>query len=215
MRYVVAIVIGAALSVNLAHAQTATGDPEHGYVEAVAQSAFGNVTSQSYGVEVGYSLEPAVQIFAEGGRTRDVATSELGNAAQLIAGALSQTQSGVSFTVREPVTFGAAGVRYLFDSGTKVRPYALAGFGIARVKHDVAFNVGSTDVTSSISQYGIVLGTDLTGSFTKPMLLLGAGATYPAWRQLVFDFQFRYGRIFAPDSGINVSRAGIGVGFVF
>jgi opacity protein-like surface antigen len=215
MRYVVAVLLGAVLPVNVAHAQTAAGDPEHGYVEAVAQSAFGNVTSQSYGVELGYSLDPTLQIFVEGGRTRDVATAGLGNAAQLIAGALSQTQSGVSFTVREPATFGAAGIRYLFDSGTKVRPYALAGFGIARVKHEVAFTVGSGDVTSTISQYGVVLGTDLTGSFTKPMLLLGAGATYPVWKQLVLDFQFRYGRIFAPDSGINVSRAGIGVGFLF
>jgi hypothetical protein len=28
----------------------------------------------------------------------------------------------------------------------------------------------------------------------------------------VLDLQFRYGRIMADDSGINVSRAGIGVG---
>lgn len=215
MRQVVAVLLGTALCASVAHAQTATGEPGQGYVEVVAQSAFGNVTSQSYGLELGYTIGENVQVFLEGGRTRDVATAELGAAAQLIAGALSQTQSGVAFTVREPVTFGAAGIRYLVDSGTKVRPYALAGLGVARVKHDVAFTVGSADVTSTISQYGIVLGTDLTGSFTKPMLLLGVGATYPAWRQLILDFQFRYGRIFAPDQGINVSRAGIGVGFAF
>jgi opacity protein-like surface antigen len=214
MRHVFAAVVGAALVSNVAYAQTAA-EPGQGYVEVVAQSAFGNVTSQSYGVELGYTVESNVQVFLEAGRTRDVATAQLGDAAELIAGALSQTQSGVSFTVREPVTFGAAGAKYLFDTGTRVMPYALAGFGVAHVKHDVAFAVGGTDVTSSISQYGIVLGTDLSGSFTKPMLVFGVGATYPAWRQLVLDFQFRYGRIFAPDQGINVSRAGIGVGYAF
>jgi opacity protein-like surface antigen len=35
------------------------------------------------------------------------------------------------------------------------------------------------------------------------------------WRQMILDFQYRYSRIFAPDQGINVNRAGIGVGFKF
>jgi opacity protein-like surface antigen len=196
-------------------AQTTTGEMGQGYVEAVAQAAFGNVTSQSYGVEVGYSLDGNTQLFVEAGLTRDVATSDLGSNAQVIAGALGQTQSGVSYAVREPVTFGAAGVRYLFDSTTRLRPYLLAGGGIARVRRDVTFAVGGTDVTDTLGQYGIVLGTDLSGSSTRPMLLFGAGAAYPVWRQLLLDFQLRYGRVFAPDHAINVTRAGLGVGFAF
>jgi opacity protein-like surface antigen len=215
MRQLFAAVLGTILGATAAHAQTAAGDTGRGYVEAVAQSAFGHVTSQSYGVELGYSIDDNLQIFVEGGRTRDVATEDLGAAAQLIAGALSQTAGGTSFTVREPVTFGAGGARYLFDTGTKVRPYALAGFGIARVERDVTFSVAGADVTSTLSQYGVVLGTDLSGSFTRPMIVLGAGAAYPIWKQLVLDFQLRYGRVFAPDHGINVSRAGLGVGVVF
>jgi hypothetical protein len=33
--------------------------------------------------------------------------------------------------------------------------------------------------------------------------------------RLVLDLQFRYGRIFAEDGGINVSRAGVGIGVRF
>jgi hypothetical protein len=35
------------------------------------------------------------------------------------------------------------------------------------------------------------------------------------WQRLVLDLHFRFGRIFAEDHGINVSRAGIGFGFRF
>jgi hypothetical protein len=78
----------------------------------------------------------------------------------------------------------------------------------------VTFTVGGTDVTTNLQQYGAVLGTDLSGSFTKPMLTLGAGIAYPVGR-LVLDFQYRFGRIFAEDEAINVNRAGIGIGVRF
>ena len=51
-------------------------DADHGYVEGVIQSAFGNVTSQSYGAEVGFTVRPNLQVFGEVGRVRDVATAE-------------------------------------------------------------------------------------------------------------------------------------------
>ncbi len=215
MRHLSLVLACVASCAGTASAQTIPGDLERGYVEAVAQAAFGNVTSQSYGVEIGYALDSTTQLVLELGRTRDVATSDLGSNAELIAAALSQTQSGVAFTVREPLTFGAAGVRYLFDTGTRVRPYTLAGFGLARGRRDVRFSVGGTDVTANLSDYKIVLGTDLSGSFTRPMLLFGAGAAVPVWRQLMLDLQLRYGRVFAPDHAINVTRAGVGLGFGF
>ena len=87
---------------------------------------------------------------------------------------------------------------------------------MASVKQDVTFTVGGSDVTSTLaSQYGVQLGSDLSGTFTKPMVVAGAGAMWPAWQHLVVDIQFRFGRIFAEDGGINVSRAGIGIGVRF
>ena len=79
----------------------------------MAQSAFGNVTSQSYGGEFGYALWRDTQVFVEGGIIRNVATPSLSGGAQTIAGALTQLQSEpVAYSVKQPVTFFAAGVRY-------------------------------------------------------------------------------------------------------
>lgn len=198
-----------------AHAQPATAPADSkGYLEAVAQSAFGNVTSQSFGVEAGVTVQPRLQIFVEGGQTRDTAPAALGANAQLIAGFLSQTQSGVSFTVKQPVTFGVAGVRYGAMVG-KVEPYVLGGVGAARVKRDVAFSVGGSDVTSNLQNLGVALGTDLSGSETKAMISLGGGIAWPAWQRLVIDLQYRYGRILTSDEGLNLHRAGVGVGVRF
>jgi opacity protein-like surface antigen len=222
MRFSVSAIVGILALTGVAHAQTlappagqATA-PNKGYVEAVAQSAFGNVTSQSYGGEFGVTMRPNIQVFAEFGQTRNVATAELSTAAQTVAGGMSQTQSNVGYSVKEPVTFGAAGIRYLIpmQSG-KAMPYVMVGGGMAKVEAKTAFTVGGTDVTSNIQQYGVVLGTDVAGSSTKPLITFGGGVGYPIWQQVVLDFQFRYGRIFAEDQGINVTRAGIGVGVRF
>ena len=194
-----------------------------GYVEGVAQSAFGNVTSQSYGAELGFTVLPALQVFVEGGRIRDVAPPALGVAAQTIAGALTQIQSGVvGYSVKEPATFGVVGLKYLIPiSGSgrspigKAQPYVMAGGGIAKVQKDVVFTIAGTDVTANLQQYGVLLGTDLSGSVTKAMLTLGGGVTLPVWRQLMLDFQYRYGRIFTDDEAIVAQRAGVGLGIKF
>ena len=34
-----------------------------------------------------------------------------------------------------------------------------------------------------------MLGSDLSGSFTKPMILFGGGVTYPLWHQLIATVQ--------------------------
>ena len=216
MRSCVALAVGMLALASPASAQTSASasDADHGYVQGVIQSAFGNVTSQSFGAEVGFTVVPHVQVFVEAGRVRDVATSGIGAAAQSIAGFLSQTQADVAFRVKEPVTFGAAGLKFIVPTAGTLRPYVLGGGGVASVKQDVAFTVGGTDVTSNLPQLGVTLGSDLSGTFTKPMVVAGAGVMWP-WQRLVVDLQYRYGRIFADDGGINVSRAGVGIGFRF
>ena len=211
-RAVVGIFVGALGFASVAHAQPAAASK--GYVEVYGQSAFGNVTSQSFGAEAGVAVAPRLQIFVDVGQVRDTSPASLGANAQLIAGFLSQSQSGVGFTVNQPVTFGVGGVRYVFPAG-KVEPYVLGGAGMGRVKRDVAFTIGGSDVTNNLQQYGVALGTDLSGSETKAMFSLGGGIAWPAWQRLVFDFQYRYGRVLTSDDGLNVNRAGVGVGVRF
>jgi opacity protein-like surface antigen len=217
MRSVLALTAGAVMFGSVAKAQTApAAQPDKGYVQVVADAAFGNANSQAYGGEVGFTVMPNLQVFVEGGRVNNVAGATVGAAAQLIVTALAQTQSNVGVSVKEPVTFGIAGVRYLIPvTGTKLQPYVMGGIGIAKVTQDVKFTVGGTDVTAGLQQFGVQLGTDLSGDFTKAMLALGGGVAVPVWERVVLDVHYRYGRVFAPDQGINVNRAGIGLGVRF
>jgi len=200
------------VATTTASAQTVATD--RGYVEAVAQSAFGNVTSQSFGGEVGITVTATLQVFGSFGRIRDVATTEIGTSAQTIALALAQLQPGaVSYSVKEPVTFFVGGVRYRIPTTTMLKPYVLGGLGVASVTKDVKFQIGGSDATSSLSQF-VTLGSDVGGDESKVMFALGGGIVWPAWRQLIVDLQYQFGRI-STDTPITVNRAGIGVGVRF
>lgn len=193
----------------------ASAPASKGYIEGVAQSTFGNVTSQSYGVEAGFSIAARLQVFGEVAHVNDTSPASLSTAAQVIAGALSQTQSNVGYHAEQPTTFGAGGIRFLFPTSPKVEPYVLVGAGVASVKKNVTYTINGTDVTGNLPQYGVVLGTDLSGTETKMMLDLGGGVAWAPWQKLVVDFQYRYGRVFTEDEGLNISRAGIGIGVRF
>jgi opacity protein-like surface antigen len=211
MRSCVILVVAGTLALSSsAYSQSAAPAPSKGYVEGIAQSAFGNVTSQSYGGEFGISVTSGLQVFVEGGLVRNAAPSDLAANAAAIANAIQ-----AQFTAKEPITFGLAGVRVLLGSSSGVQPYLLGGAGIAHLKKDVAFTVNGSDVTNSIQQYGVVLGSDLSGSLNKTMITVGGGVVWPAWKRLVLDFQYRYGRVLSSDEKINVNRAGVGIGIRF
>jgi opacity protein-like surface antigen len=200
---------------SVAQAQ-GSGDSGKGYAEFVAQSAFGNVTSQNYGAEFGITITPSIQVFVEVGHTLNVATAQISSSAQAIAGYLAQTESDVGYSVAQPLTFGVTGIRYVLPTGgQKLLPYVSAGFGAAKVSNETTFSIAGADVTPSLPQYGVVLGSDLSGGLTKPMVTIGGGISYPAWQSVVFDFQFRFGHVFAEGDSINSSRAGLGLGFRF
>jgi opacity protein-like surface antigen len=211
---IAAVLVWTALA-GAAHAQSAGGTapaaPTRGYVEVVAQSAFGNVTSQSFGGEVGIAVRPRIQVFVDAGRIRDAAPATLGVNAQAIAAGIAAAAGSADFRVRQPVTFGVVGVKYVVTaSGTRAEPYILVGGGVANVKRDIAFSTPAGNVNQFVT-----LGSDLSGSETKGMLSLGAGLGVPVWRTLMIDLQYRYGRIFTSGGGLNANRAGIGIGVRF
>ena len=83
-------------------------------------------------------------------------------------------------------------------SQSAVRPYILVGGGFAHLKRDTTFTVAGADVTGNLTQdqYGnIVLGSDLTGSTTKPMIEIGGGVVVPIAGRLLLDFRLRYDRL--------------------
>ena len=210
---VMVVTTGLALA-GVAQAQSTTAQ-SMGYVEGVAQSAFGNVTSQSFGAEAGVKVWRGLHVFVDAGDVRDAAPSVLGVNAQTIASFLTQSLTGVAFQVHQPVAFGVAGLKYVIPVAGRVEPYVLGGVGIARVTKDVTFSVAGTDVTTTLAQYGVVLGSDLSGRETKAMFSVGGGVMWPAWRRLVADVQYRFGRVSTSGQSLNVNRAGIGIGVRF
>lgn len=213
MKISIAAILAWMALTGAAYAQTPASAGK-GYLEGVAQATFGHVASQSYGVEAGVSITPAFQVFGEFGRANDTAPASLGTNAQTIASYLSDTQGNAGFSAKQPLTFGVVGLRFPFSTSSKVEPYVLVAGGAAQVKKDVTFTIGGSDVTRSLAQYGVVLGSDLSGSETKAMLSLGGGVVWTAWQKLILDFQYRYGRVFT-DEGLNVNRAGVGIGVRF
>jgi opacity protein-like surface antigen len=212
MKPLLMAIASATMLAGVAQAQT----PDRGDIEGFAQSAFGNVTSQSYGVEFGATIKPTLQVYGEFGQIRDVADTTFTTSASTIANALAQVQSAaVGFTAKRPVVFGTGGIKYRPATTMKVQPYVLGGFGFAQVKNDVTFTLGGTEATDSALAPYVTLGSDLSGSSTVPMLTLGAGATVPLWRTLVLDLQYRFGRLFTEDEGISTNRAGVGFGVRF
>lgn len=211
MKLIVAGLVGMLALSGIAHAQS-TGDSSKGYVEFVAQSAFGNVTSQSFGVEGGVAVTPSLAIFAEVGMARDTAPKAIGLAAQVIAQALG---AGSGYSVRQPISFGIVGLQFSIPFRERLHPYVMGGGGLASLKRDVTFSVSGADVTGKLDTYGVVLGTDLSGTESKPMLSVGGGVVWNATRSLIFDAGYRFGRIMTDTTGTNLSRVGAGIGFSF
>ena len=215
MRRSIVLAVGILIAARGAGAQTPVPPaPDRGYAEAIAESAFGNVTSQSFGAEVGVTVRPELQVFGSVGHIRDVATSEISTAAQTIAGALSQLQpAAVSFSVKEPVTFFVGGVRYRIATTSKLKPYVSGGVGVGTVKKDVKFLIGGSDAPATISQF-VTLGSDVAGDESTLMFTLGGGAVYPVWHQVIVDLHYQFGHL-SSETPISVSRAGLGVGLRF
>jgi opacity protein-like surface antigen len=204
---------------GIAHAQTTGGAAKATptkYVEFVAHSAFGNAPSQSYGAEGGFTIAKHLQVFALAGRTSNVAPITLGAKALLIARYLQQTQgASVNFAAKEPITFGVGGLKYAIATGGRAEPYVMGGVGVASVSTNARFLVAGTDVTGNITSYGVTLGTDLSGASTKPMLDFGGGVTWPLWKSVAIDLQYRFGRVLNGSRSVTMHLAGAGLAVLF
>jgi opacity protein-like surface antigen len=218
VRYSTLLTVLAACGIGTAHGQTAGAvGPDRGYVQFTVGPTFGHKSSASIGGEAGYTLNDALQVFLEGGRMGNVATTDVDNRAQIIGNAIGASVS----TVQRAAYFDiGAKYRFLKEFG-KWRPYALLGVGAAGVKTTADFAVNGNDVTGQLDQLGVLLGRDLSGTTTKVFLTVGAGASMPLGKRYLVDLSYRYGRIFPKtsqidnDQGINTQRAQAGIGIRF
>ncbi len=213
------LTLGGVASAQTTPAQTTAPAGTLGYAEFVGQSAWGNVTNQSYGAEGGVQVSANLEAFVEMGWTRDVASDATRHAAELIAGFLGETQGETTFTARESAAFFAGGVRYPLQlEGSplgSLKPYVEGGAGWAHLTKKSTFSVAGTDVTSTLGDLGVQIGSDLAGTRNAGLMVLGAGVVWPVWRQVIVDFNYRYSKIFTSPDRVNLNRAGLGIGITF
>jgi Outer membrane protein beta-barrel domain len=170
----------------------------------------GNKTSGTYGVEGDYQLNPKLTIFAELGQVGNVAPQFISDRADLVA-----AEIGATADVQDKATYFDLGVKYTLTTfGGGYQPYAGLGIGVAKVSKTTTFTIGGATISEAdlLSQYGVQLGSDLSGSTTKTNLTVMVGVTRAIGERLGADLSYRYSRLFPKtdviegDMGINVQR---------
>lgn len=172
--------------------------------------------ASSIGGEGSMRLARALDLIVAGAHVWNLTPADVASRAQTIANAV-----GATATTTVHANVFDAGFRIYVPQlgGRHVRPYALAGGGIAFLQTHTAFAVGGG--TSDADTLGIQLGRDLSGTTIKPSILVGGGAVVTPSRRLFIDLGFRYDRIFARPSQIprdqvlNAVRLQIGAGVRF
>jgi hypothetical protein len=187
--------------VNLWYIGGATGA---GVVDSV--SAQGNV-------EVGMRIWKNLDLLIEGGYAGNLATRREADRAGTIAAILQAAQgSAVTSSVRVPSSYAAFGARWVFESSSRFRPYVLLSFGGTSINLKPKFVLNGTDVTGSLSSFGITLGSDLIGSYRPSAVGGGGGMLVPLGRQWYFDGSIRLLSVNTVGQRSNLSRVTFGVG---
>ena len=201
----------AAVSLCMASVAQAQTTELRKYVEFAVGPTFGHKSDVSLGVEGGIPLNQSFDVFVEGGRMRNVATSDLDAAAAVVAQFIGGT--GVA---KQSVGYFDVGIRYLVPTQGQFEPYVSLGVGAAKVSRSATFAVGGTDVTSQLlDRFGVQLGGDLLEDETKALLTFGLGAHFTVRNNLFGDVSYRYGRIFLAEQGLSTNRLQFGIGYRF
>jgi hypothetical protein len=170
------------------------------------------------GAEAGARVWGNLDVFAEGGSLSDVVTQSQLDVASPLTKYLQNTQAkAATANVKMPAIYGGVGARWVFENvniGGLARPYAQFSVGAARVERQPTFTLGGSDITSSLGQYGVTLGADMTATDKRAAFTTGFGVLVPV-RFLYVDVGYRMTSIRLPGDPINVSRFNIGVGARF
>src|SRR5215471_3832381 len=141
-------------SVNLYYVGANTG-------VAVAEKASGIVAG-----EAGFRVWKNLDLVGELVWMQNVVTSTQLNNATTIANYLSTTQGQpATSNVEVPAFYWGLGGRWVFEQVTyhNVKPYVILTVGSGHTNIKSTFTLGGADVTGSLPQYGVTLGSDLTG----------------------------------------------------
>jgi len=205
MRTTFAVLVCAVLAPGLAVAQSDT----RSYVMGNGGVTFGTETAPMFGTQFGTNLSSRLQLYAGGGYYDNVLPGSVQTDVDRVAEALSVV-TGVpwEFDAKARALCVSGGARYLFDTGSAIRPYVAAGAGFANLKVKVT-EVDLGDVTEDLVEEGLGEST-----MTKPLIEFGGGVAVPIGGHLYLDAGYKFIKIIDADDA-NISRAMVGFGVRF
>lgn len=215
-RLVMCFVIIVLAGVSRSQAQT-TSEPRW-YGEIAVAATLGHKSDKAFGGEIGGRLSETLDVFIEAGHMGNVGNDDLEARAQKIAAFLGGTVGSSAYKVN----FFDIGLKYRVPMTGMWHPYVAVGVGLAKVKPEVTFGVGGTDVTGELESRGVQLGTDLSESQNRALVMAGGGTTIDFATRYFADVSYRYGHISETKSGdevlikgLSTQRVQIGVGIRF
>lgn len=120
-----------------------------------------------------------------------------------------------SGSLKVPTSYTGVGGRWVFEDSGKFRPYVMATFGGARTHLKPRFTINGTDVTAASGEYGLTLGEDLIGTYTRFATEGGIGIVMAYRSSWYLDAGARLISISGSDERINIARLVIGGGYRF
>jgi len=183
------------------------------YIGGAIGAGIVDTVSPEGNIEVGMRVWKNLDLMIEGGYAGDLATRLEKDHANTIAGVLQASQGGTATgTVSVPSSSAALGARWVFESTGRYRPYVLLSFGGASVDIKPKFTLNGADVTGSIGNFGVTLGSDLTGSYRPSAVGGGVGVLMPFGPRWYFDGSIRLLSVNTVGQRTNLSRITVGMG---
>jgi hypothetical protein len=182
VRRTVVALVGVMLMAGTASAQTTGG----GYVEGFAGLANVNETSTGlFGGEVGFEVMDNLVVFGNVGYALNVFPD-------FEREILVEGCAPIVCDAKARMTFFTGGAKYLFGSGTAIRPYVAAGVGAAHVS--ITVEADGEDISEEVE--------DLVGELTSTSGLfeIGGGIDLHVGAHGKIDIGYRLMKLFEEDS---------------
>jgi hypothetical protein len=159
------VVAALLVAASPAAAQTVARTNDRMFIGATGGASAVQNVGGVFGGEFGYRVSPRLDIVAEGLGFTDITTRRRIEAAETIAAVIQASQGApATGTLKSPTFLAVGGVRIAVYSSGGVRVYLEGTGGLARVTTNPTFTLAGADITKQLLQFGVALGTDLTGT---------------------------------------------------
>ena len=171
-----------------------------------------------FGAEAGGRVWKNLDIVAELAWMQNIVTRHTLDNATTVANYLQTTQGKPATSdVTVPAFYFGAGARWVFEKTDLggFRPYVIMTLGSTHTNIKSTFTLNGTDVTNSLPQYGVTLGSDLAGTANNFTVSPGAGVVRSLNTSWYADLGVRLVSVSMQDQHANVVRLVIGGGYKF